>query len=203
MPTHGLTIGPMQAGHAPQLRRIVAAAFSGEPFTEGMYGPSRLERYRHLLDDYRSFPGPTDQVVVGTCDDVVVSFAAMEPPGACGLCRGVAADPPADAAVAEQIEHEFARRCRAAHLAADLPPEHARITTVATEPFLAGTGIGGHVVAALVDHAWASGAGCLALECLTSRGAFYRRLGFADVVEFDDPGGDGLRSMLMVAHRRS
>lgn len=196
----GLTIGLMEPRHASQLRPIVAAAFSGEPFTEGMYGQSRLERYRRLLDDYRSFPG-TQHVVIAAFDDVVVGLAAMEGPGRCGLCAGEQVMLDADADIAERIEHEFELRCREAHADSRLPTGHARIAAVATEPFVAGTGIGKLVVSAMLDHAWALNAPCVALECLVSRRAFYERLGFADTVEFDDPGGPGLRSLLMVADR--
>jgi GNAT superfamily N-acetyltransferase len=201
MELRGLTIGPMRPVHAPQLRAIVAAAFSGEPFTEGMYGPSRLERYRRLLDDYRSFPGPQYDVVVAAFDDVVVGFASMERPGACSLCDGEQPALGPDSDTAERIEHEFERRCREAHATAHLPTGHARITAVATEPFVAGEGVGQLVVSSVLEHAWALGAPGIALECLTSRRAFYARVGFVDAVEFDDPGGPGLSSLLMVAER--
>jgi GNAT superfamily N-acetyltransferase len=196
-----VTIGPMQPVHRPQLRRIVAAAFSGEPFTIGMYGPIRSERYRRLLQDYQDYPSDRYDVTVAAVDQVVVALASLELPGDCGLCTRPMPELAADADAGAAIDHAFELRCRHAHASSGLPDDHARITTVATEPFLAGEGIGRRVVAAALDRAWAHGASCVALECLRSRAAFYAHLGFEEVVEFDDPGGPELRSLLMVARR--
>jgi GNAT superfamily N-acetyltransferase len=196
-----LVIAPLRPEQRPQLAPLVASAFSGEPFAEGMYGRSRLDRFRYLLDDYVDFPKPHQVVIAASIGDVLVAAAALEPAGTCGLCRGEQAPLAADADVATAIDHEFERRCRAAHAGAELDADHARITTVATLPFLAGMGIGGPLVAATLDHAWSLGAPCVALECLRSRAAFYSRSGFAEETEFDDPGGPGLRALLMIANR--
>lgn len=196
-----VAVGSMTEAHRPQLARIVAAAFSGEAFTVGMYGPHRSERYRRLLDDYRSFPSSSYEVAVASVDDTAVAVATLQRPGACALCTTAAPELDADADKGAQIDHEFELRCRAAHASAHLPPDHARIPTVATEPFLAGEGLGRLVVASVLDRAWELGAPCVALECLRSRAAFYGHLGFDEVIEFDDPGGPGLRSLLMVAFR--
>lgn len=196
-----VTIGPMQPVHRPELGRIVAAAFSGEPFTIGMYGPLRSERYRRLLEDYRDYPSELYDVTVAAVDGRAVAVASLELPGACGLCTRPMAELDPEADVGASIDHEFELRCRHAHAVSDLPVDHARITTVATEPFLAGEGIGRRVVATALDRAWELGASCVALECLSTRAAFYWHVGFEEVVEFDDPGGPGLRSLLMVARR--
>jgi GNAT superfamily N-acetyltransferase len=197
----GVAIRPMRPGEEPQLRRIVAAAFSGEPFSVGMYGPDRAERYRRLLQDFAEFPTARHLVTVAAVDDAVVALAALQAPGTCSLCGSEPEAPGPDADAAAHIDFEFARRCRAAHLGAGLPSDHARITTVATEPFLAGSGIGRQVVLAALAQAWELGAPLVALECLRSRAAFYARVGFGEVTEFDDPGGPGLRALLMVARR--
>jgi hypothetical protein len=50
---------------------------------------------------------------------------------------------------------------------------------------------------ALIDGLRARRVESVVLECLTSREAFYEHFGFRRLDEFDDPGGPGLRAVLM------
>ena len=198
-----VNIRPLTPTDHPTVRRIVATAFAGEPFAFGMFGESPLDRLVGTLQQYASWPdSPELLALVAEHDGVLLSVATATPPGRCWLCdefdpAAAPGDGPGDA-----IDHEFHRRCREAHLGSALPP-HARITTVATDTFLAGAGIGGRLVRELAAQVFAGGATCAVLECLTAREAFYGRCGFRRVVEFDDPGAPGLRALLMRADRSS
>jgi len=198
-----VTIRPLVLTDHPLVRRIVAAAFAAEPFAFGMFGESALDRLVGTSLQYASWPQPPELLVlVAERDGVVLAVAAANAPGQCWLCTDFdPASAPGDGA-GEVIDHEFHRRCRDAHLGNGLPT-HARITTVATDPFLTGAGIGGRLVRELVAQVFADGATCVVLECLTTREAFYERCGFHRVVEFADPGGPGLRALLMRVDRPS
>jgi ribosomal protein S18 acetylase RimI-like enzyme len=74
---------------------------------------------------------------------------------------------------------------------------------VATDPALHGTGVGRLLMSALADRLRSREVECVVLECLTSRAAFYEHCGFQRVHEFADPGGPGLRAVLMQADLRS
>ena len=179
-------------------RRIVATAFAGEPFAVGMFGEPPMHRLVGMTGEYSSWPSAANPiVVVAEADGLVVAVASATVPGECHLCDHLdAAAAPVVLSQSERIEREFQLACRRAHLTEQLP-SHAHISTVATDAFLRGSGIGREVVGELVSRCWKSGADCAVLECLTSREAFYRRCGFRRVEEFADPGGPGLRSVLM------
>jgi GNAT superfamily N-acetyltransferase len=179
-------------------RRLVATAFAGEPFATGMFGGSAIDRLSGMIDQYQTWPwAPNGITIAAAADGAVVGVAVATRPGQCALCDEFDdAAPDAGATHADQVEHEFQIACRAAHIAADLPP-HAHITTVAIDPFLHGCGVGALLVDELLGRVWSVGARCAVLECLTTREAFYVRFGFRRVVEFADPGGPDLRSVLM------
>ena len=181
----------------PVARRIIATAFANEPFTVGMFGESLLDRFVGLTEQYASWPWTSNAVVVGAeAHGNVVGVALATLPGECHLCKGFDETVDPQSTKAEQIEHEFQLACRNAHLNEGLPP-HAHIVSVATDPLLHGCGIGRRVVDEVVARIWSSGAQCAVLECLTTREAFYTGAGFRRLVEFVDPGGPGLRSVLM------
>jgi ribosomal protein S18 acetylase RimI-like enzyme len=178
-------------------RRIVATAFGGEPFAAAMFGASPLDRFVGMAEQYDSWPWGSNPVVVGAeVRGSIVGVAMATLPGACHLCDDFDTTDDPTATTAQRIEREFQVACREAHAGARLPP-HAHITTVATDPFLAGCGVGRRVVGELVARLGSVGARCAVLECLTTREQFYANVGFQRVVEFDDPGGPGLRSVLM------
>ena len=178
-------------------RRLIATAFGGEPFAVGMFGPSPLDRFVGMAEQYEAWPWGSNPIAVGAeVDGSIVGVATASLSGACHLCDEFDVTDDPSATTAQRIEREFQLACRDAHLGALLPP-HAHISTVATEPFVSGSGVGRRVVGALVERLWSVGAPCAVLECLTTRERFYANLGFERVVEFDDPGGPGLRSVLM------
>jgi ribosomal protein S18 acetylase RimI-like enzyme len=196
-PETAVTLRTLGADDLPAARRLVARAFAGEPFALGMFGESRLDRLVGMTGEYREWPAAPSPLIVGAeAGGVLVGVALATRPGACHLCDEFDESSPPGPTRAARIEHEFQSVCRAAHLDARLPA-HAHITTVATDPFVHGCGVGTRVVRAVVDQVFAAGAECAALECLTTREEFYVRSGFRRLVEFDDPGGPGLRSVLM------
>ena len=151
------------------------------------------------MDQYRAYPGAGIHLaVVAVAKDEIVGAAVATGPGLCRLCDQDAPIGVPALSHAEQVEQEFQFACRHAHLRAALPA-HMHIQTVATDPFLQGCGIGRLLLAELVARAVDAGAACVALECLTTRAGFYERIGFGLVDEFADPGGEGLRSVLMTA----
>ena len=179
-------------------RRVIATAFAGEPFAYGMFGASAIDRLVGMMGEYSTWPFSSESIIVAaSCDDTLIGVALATLPGECHLCndfnQGVLDD---NATNASRIEHEFQAACRHAHATQNLPT-HAHIASVAVDPFLQGAGVGSGLVDALLDRIWATGAPCVVLECLTTREAFYQRHGFRRVVEFADPGGPGLRSVLM------
>ena len=177
--------------------RIIATAFAGEAFAVGMFGESPLHRLVGMTGEYGDWPWATDPIaMVAETDGLVVGVASATVPGDCHPCDHLDPAEPEGMSRSQRIEHEFQSACRTADLSASLPP-HADIATVATDMFLQGSGIGRRVVQDLIDRVWLTGAECVVLECLTTREAFYRRCGFRRVVEFADPGGPGLRSVLM------
>jgi ribosomal protein S18 acetylase RimI-like enzyme len=181
----------------PAARRIIATAFAGEAFAVGMFGQSRLDRLVGMMGEYGDWPSaPSPIILCAEAGGVLVGVALATLPGACHLCDEFHETSAPGSTGAERIEHEFQSVCRAAHLGERLPA-HAHIATVATDPFVQGSGVGSRIVRALVDRVFADGAECVALECLTTREEFYVRSGFRRVVEFDDPGGPGLRCVLM------
>jgi ribosomal protein S18 acetylase RimI-like enzyme len=192
-----VTLRDLDPDDLPAARRIIATAFAGEPFAVGMFGESRLDRLIGMIGDYRAWPWAADPiVVVAEAGGAVIGSASATLPGACHPCDDFDPVVAPDATQAQRIEHEFQSRCRAAHLDSDLPP-HAHITTVAIDPFLQGSGVGGRLVRELIDRIWATDTACAVLECLTARESFYSRSGFRSIAEFDDPGGPDLRAVLM------
>ncbi len=119
-------------------------------------------------------------------------------PGQCGLCDEFQSTLTAPDSEAERIDYEFQFACRNSHLESNLAP-HARVRTVATEPTLHGSGIGRTLMTVLIDELRAIQVENVVLECLTSRVSFYEHFGFRRLNEFDDPGGPGLRAVLMKA----
>ncbi len=197
MHREAVSLRALVAADYPVARRLVASAFAGEPFAVGMFGESQLDRFAGMCREYSTWPWGANPVAVGAeLAGTVVGVAVATPPGACHLCDDFDESEPPEATRAAQIEHEFQLRSRRAHLDAGLPP-HAHIASVATEPVLEGCGVGRQVVEHLVARLWDAGARCAVLECLTGREQFYANMGFRRVTEFDDPGGPGLRSLLM------
>lgn len=185
-----VTTGVIRADELVIGRRIVAAAFAGEPFAFGMFGDEVLERYAGMLGNYSDWPADDEALVMAArVDGHLLGVALATRPGRCSLCD-LLPDPDA-----HPIDAEFYRRCAQAHHDAALPP-HVHIQTVATDAAVQGTGIGRILMGALLAEtaAWAS---ATVLECLTTRRRFYERIGFEVVSEFDDPGGPGLRALLM------
>jgi ribosomal protein S18 acetylase RimI-like enzyme len=191
-----LTTREVTVEEYPSVRRLVAAAFSGEPIAIGMFGESPIDRFSGFASEYAEWPSAPEPVVLGVeAGGYLVGAAMATLPGRCNLCDEFI---PAEAATtnAARIEMEFQLACRHSHLSSDLPP-HAHITTVATEPVLHGSGVGRLLMAAMRDLLRGRGAECVVLECLTSRALFYERCGFRSIDEFDDPAGPTLRSVLM------
>lgn len=196
-PETAVTLRELASGDLPAARRIIATAFAGEAFAVGMFGESRLDRLVGMMGEYGDWPSAPGPIIVGAeAGGVLVGVALATLPGACHLCDEFDETSTPGSTRAERIEHEFQSVCRAAHLGSGLPA-HAHIATVATDPFVQGSGVGRRIVRALVDRVFADGAECVALECLTTREQFYARSGFRRVAEFDDPGGPGLRCVLM------
>ena len=178
-------------------RRIVATAFAGEAFAVGMFGESPLARLVGMTNEYSSWPETsTPLVLAAEVAGLLIGVGSATRPGECRLCDGFDETLRPDTTPAARIERSFQLACRQAHLDSGLPP-HGHIATVATDPSIQGAGVGRLVVAGLLDRLRQAGARCAVLECLTTRESFYRHLGFDRVVEFDDPGGPGLRSVLM------
>lgn len=192
-----LTLRDLIVDDYPAARRMLAAAFAGEPFAFGMFGASPLARFAGMAEVYSSWPSATNGVVVGAeVGGSLVGVALATLPGECVLCDQFAASAEPGTSTAQRVEYELQLRCRDAHLSQALPP-HAHITAVASEPFLNGVGVGRRVVTGLVERLWSFGVSCAVLECLTTREQFYERCGLRRVADFPDPGGPDLRSVLM------
>ena len=182
-----LAIRTVDAGDYQMARRLVATAFVGEPF----------------VSDYAAWPSAPNPVLIGAeTAGHLVGVALATLPGECALCDGFDQSKTTVDTEAERIEHEFQLACRHSHLTNKLPP-HAHIGPVATDPTLHGTGVGRLLMSALADRLRAKEVECVVLECSTSRAAFYEHCGFKRVHEFDDPGGPGLRAVLMRAGLRN
>ena len=192
-----LTFRELEVADYPVARRLVASAFAGEPFAVGMFGDSSLERLVGMVDEYAQWPHLERPLsVVATAGDVLVGAAVATLAGECDLCGGAPDAPAGPMSRSAEVEFEFQRCCREAHLGADLP-RHAHICTVAVDPFVKGVGLGRRLVVELLGRLRTAGASCVVLECLTSRERFYEACGFRTVVEFPDPGGPNLFSVLM------
>jgi hypothetical protein len=164
-----------------------------------MFGESSLARFTGMAHDYESWPSAPNPIVLGVeAGGHLVGVALATLPGQCGLCDEFIAPPSGPPSEAARVDYEFHVACRNSHLSNNLAP-HARIQTVATEPTLHGSGIGRTLMTALVDGLRAKQVDSVVLECLTSREAFYEHFGFRRLDEFDDPGGPGLRAVLMKA----
>ena len=177
-------------------RRMIATTFADEPFAYGMFGESPVDRFEGMMGEYASWPDAVDPVVVAAVlAGVVVGVGYATLPGNCSLCdRSDETNEPGHSA--HPIEIEFQSACRHAHLSQKLPP-HAHVSTVATDHFLRGSGVGRLVVEGLLGRLATAGVDTVVLECLTARGRFYERFGFRRLTEFPDPGGPDLRSVLM------
>jgi len=198
-----LAIRPVYADDYQMARRLVATAFAGEPFARGMFGESALARFAGLASDYAEWPSAPNPVLIGAeAAGHLVGIALATLPGECALCDGFDQSKTTVDTEAERIEHEFQLACRHSHVTNKLPP-HAHIGPVATDPTLHGTGVGRLLMSALADRLRAKEVECVVLECSTSRAAFYEHCGFKRVHEFDDPGGPGLRAVLMRAGLRN
>ena len=177
-------------------RRMIATTFADEPFAYGMFGESPVDRFEGMMGEYASWPDAVDPVVVAAVlAGVVVGVGYATLPGNCRLCDPFDETNEPDHS-AHPIEIEFQSACRHAHLSQQLPP-HAHVSTVATDHFLRGSGVGRFVVDGLLGRLAATGAETVVLECLTARERFYERFGFRRLTEFSDPGGPDLRSVLM------
>jgi GNAT superfamily N-acetyltransferase len=192
-----LTIRDLDVGDYAIARRLVGIAFAGEPFAVGMFGESLLDRFVGMAGEYADWPHLERPLAVAAdAGDVLVGAAVSTFPGECELCRRVPEPPAGPMSLAAEVEWEFQLRCRDVHLRADLP-RHAHLCTVAVDSFLKGVGVGRRLVEGLLDRLRALGTGCVVLECLTSRQRFYEACGFRTVIEFADPGGPDLYSVLM------
>ena len=156
-PKTSLNLRDLRAEDLPAVRRLIATAFAGEAFAVGMFGEAQLDRLVGMTGEYRSWPWASNPiVVVAEVDGVVIGVALATLPGACHLCDEFDEKAVPDSTPAGQIEHEFQLACRAAHRDEDLPA-HAHIATVATDPFVQGSGVGRRVVRELVDRLFAIG----------------------------------------------
>lgn len=185
--------------HVAAGRRLVATAFAGEPFAAGMFGDEPVARLVGMMGEYATWPSAAHpHALAAVADGVLLGVVSATGAGAC-TCG-----PPSDAPMAdeshlpmsEQMELEFRRRVAHAHRTSGLPP-HSHISTVATEPFVTGAGVGRALVAAAVQRQWDDGAACVVLECVSARLRFYEQCGFRMVTTFDDPAAPGLRTSLM------
>jgi GNAT superfamily N-acetyltransferase len=191
------TFGPLADDERPIARRLTAAAFAGEAFATGMFGPSPLERLVGMVGDYADWPWSDHaEVTVARQRGVLLAMAAVTPPEHCALCDHWVDDIDPTESVAAQMERDFRLSCRAAHVDAQLPP-HAHVKSVATDPFLVGQGVGARLMEFVVDSLWTAGVEAVVLECLTAREAFYGRFGFRRIAAFPDPGGPDLTAVLM------
>jgi GNAT superfamily N-acetyltransferase len=196
-PKLDLRCGELSTAEFSAARRLIASAFAGEPFAAGMFGEPRPARFLGMMQEYASWPFTSPSVVVAVhADGSLLGVTSSTPPGECHLCAGFEQPDDVGLTTAARMEYEFQSRCRLAHLESGLPP-HAHISTVATEPFVQGSGVGRQLVAATLDRLRVLGSECVVLECLTSRVPFYERCGFRQVVLFPDPGGPDLWSVLM------
>jgi ribosomal protein S18 acetylase RimI-like enzyme len=191
-----LVLRPATPADLPMARRVLAAAFAGEPFSVGMYGESALDRIAGTTAEYAGWPETDRDVLVAVVGDAVVGVTGTSRPGDCNLCDRPIPAPGPDATRAEAIDHEFQQRCREMHRRHVGPEPHAHISSVAVDAAVEGTGVGRRLVAAAAAGPLAAGIPVV-LECLTRRIAFYTRCGFRTLEEFDDPGGPGLRAALM------
>jgi GNAT superfamily N-acetyltransferase len=181
----------------PVARRMIAAAYAGEPFATGMFGEAPLDRFSGMANQYASWPSGQNPVIIGAdAGGTLVAVALATLPGNCPVCQEPATVLEPGSSDAERVEHEFQALARQSHLENKLPP-HAHISTVATEPFLTGIGLGSQIVGELLHRLRSSGARCATLECLATRASFYERCGFRPVAEFDEPGAAAMRTMMM------
>ena len=181
-------------------RRLVAAAFSGEPFTFAMYPPTRLDRFVGLHADYADWPGAAATTWGVWAGDALLGVTSAFPAGCCPPCAEDPTLDPDTLSPSGRVNHVFRLRCRDAHRQGGLPP-HAYLGTVAIEPAAAGHGIGRQLVRGVVERLWRAGEHCVVLECVRDLVPFYARCGFRVVSEFDDPGAPGLRSCCLRADR--
>lgn len=198
MPAEGmLTIGDVPLRDYPLARRLVASAFAQEPFARGMFGDSAVARFIGMAHEYEEWPSASNPVVIGaTAGGHLLGVAVATLPGECGLCDTPSLSLDGRGGEGHRIEYEYQLACQRAHVVNEIAP-HARIGPVATEPSLHGNGIGRVLMAAVIDQLRQRRVECVVLECLTTRAGFYEHLGFRSIDEFDDPGGPGLRSVLM------
>ena len=163
-----------------------------------MFGNSAVARFAGMARSYETWPHAPNPLVVGAkAGGHLVGVVLATLPGECGLCDASSLCDDHDGE-AGRIEYEFQVACQRAHRVSKLP-SHARIETVATEATLHGSGIGRALMAAAIDGLRQRQVECVVLECLTTRAGFYEHFGFRSVNEFDDPGGPGLRAVLMRA----
>ena len=184
-------------GEYPVARRIIATAYADQPFAYTMFGVLAIDRFVGMIGEYESWPGAADPVVVAVelAGGPVVGVGQATMPGYCHLCDEPTADPDGNITT-HPVEIEFQAACARAHRSQHLLP-HARLSGIAVDPFLRGSGVGPLVVTGLLERLAAAGAGTVVLECLTARERFYERFGFGRLTDFADPGAPGLRSVLM------
>ena len=192
-----VVVRELQPSDYAAARRIIATAFAGEAFAFGMFSESPVDRLVGMTGEYGSWPWAPNPIVIGAeAAGLLVAVGMVTAPGECHLCDDFDETTGPGATRAARIEHEFQLACRRAHLDSALP-RHGHISVVATDPFIQRAGVGRLVVGALLDRLWKTDAECAVLECVTSRATFYEHFGFRRVVEFDDPGGPDLRTVLM------
>jgi GNAT superfamily N-acetyltransferase len=188
------------ADEVPVARRVVASAFANEAFAFGMFGDAPIDRFVGMMGEYADWPSsPSTSIIVAARHNghlLAVAHATL--PGSCFLCDDWVDDIDPRVARSAAMEREFRLICRESHLAQQLPP-HAHIESVATEPFIAGRGVGAGLMQSVLQALSDSGVQCAVLECLTARERFYERCGFHAIDRFPDPGGADLTSLLMRA----
>jgi ribosomal protein S18 acetylase RimI-like enzyme len=183
-------------GDLPVVRRILALAFAGEPFTIGMYGPSRIQRLRGTLAGHADWPDDDRLVIVATLDEMIVGVAGATRAGCCSRCDTPGKPLPDDPSPDDRIDHALRTRIGASHRSYQQTP-HGHINSVAVDPGAQGAGIGRTLVTGLVDRLCAEDSLPILLECASNRARFYERCGFVRLDEFDDPAGPGLGVTLM------
>lgn len=184
--------------HWPAAQRLIAGAFLDEPFVLGMFGDSHLDRFLGLLDLHAQWPSAPGEVVLGAWrNGVLLAVGTVTLPGSCAHCdRWV--DEVTDESGPSDLDLEFRRGVCAGHLAAHLP-EHAHITTVASEAALRGGGIGAALMTEICRRLGADGPVTVVLECYATRGRFYEQFGFRRIGEVPEAAVPGLMVALMRA----
>ena len=180
--------------------RVISATFAGEVFAYGMFGESPLDRLVGMTGEYREWPWTSDAIVVGAdVGGVLVAVGLATRPGACHLCNDFddSTEPSATPATAHRTR-----------VPAGVSPSAPRLGIAAAPatshrwPLIRSSRDRALVVTSCRGCSTESGRPTLSAQCSNASRPARRSMdtsGFVRVVEFDDPGGPGLRSVWMPA----